>query len=107
MGKRRTGPGARDGGQQGGAGGRQGVGRGDKLGTAQICQCLRGERQGPEPAPRPGEGTRELVHAPLSPLPGSRPRGPSLPAPRQLLPQSRKPVASAQKRFEKPREWND
>lgn len=99
MGKRRTGPGARDGGQQGGAGGRQGVGRGDKLGTAQICQCLRGERQ--------GEGTRELVHAPLSPLPGSRPRGPSLPAPRQLLPQSRKPVASAQKRFEKPREWND
>lgn len=72
MGKRRTGPGARDGGQQGGAGGRQGVGRGDKLGTAQICQCLRGERQGPEPAPRPGEGTRELVHAPLSPLTSPR-----------------------------------
>lgn len=71
MGKRRTGPGARDGGQQGGAGGRQGVGRGDKLGTAQICQCLRGERQGPEPCPGPqarrgdqGAGTRASVPSP-------------------------------------------
>lgn len=67
MGKRRTGPGARDGGQQGGAGGGQGVGRGDKLGTAQICQCLRGERQGPEPpGPARGPGSWYTRLCPLS-----------------------------------------